>query len=242
MSEDNKYDELMRELTTRPLQMEVADKVRLLVEVAANDLAAWKAIYKLCIELRNFEISQLVQRNNFFMIFQGVLFAGICQSLGLVPVVSFVVCLVGVGVSGLQVCMACGAKYWQAHWEMNSSRAEQAMLNLTAGHTIIRKKIDELGVLGAEATSKLEQRSKLVELFAYDSNREIIKSDLETSRPNAYITNWLIMRKFSSSRIPIYAGIFFLVMWLILLLNTLDVPGGFHVPGWISGFSTSSSS
>ena len=32
-----------------------------------------KRIYEVAIETRNFEIAQLVHRNNFFMIFQGVL-------------------------------------------------------------------------------------------------------------------------------------------------------------------------
>lgn len=36
-------------------------------------------LYLQCIEIRNFEISNLVARNNFFMIFQGVLIAGLCS-------------------------------------------------------------------------------------------------------------------------------------------------------------------
>ncbi|NKB83263.1 hypothetical protein HED51_05300 [Ochrobactrum grignonense] len=36
-----------------------------LIGRSINDYEAWKDVYKLSIELRNFEINQLVQRNNF---------------------------------------------------------------------------------------------------------------------------------------------------------------------------------
>ncbi|MHC1910589.1 RipA family octameric membrane protein [Klebsiella pneumoniae] len=42
-----------------------------------GDLRAVKRLYELTIRIRDFEITQLSQRNNFFMIFQGVLFAGL---------------------------------------------------------------------------------------------------------------------------------------------------------------------
>ncbi|WP_146249894.1 MULTISPECIES: hypothetical protein [unclassified Pseudomonas] len=35
------------------------------VAYAVNDYEAWKDVFELCVELRNFEITQLVQRNNF---------------------------------------------------------------------------------------------------------------------------------------------------------------------------------
>ncbi len=37
----------------------------------AEKLSELKAVYKLAIETRNFEIHQLINRNNFFMLFQG---------------------------------------------------------------------------------------------------------------------------------------------------------------------------
>jgi hypothetical protein len=40
-------------------------------------LSELKAVYKLAIETRNFEIHQLINRNNFFMLFQGVLLAAV---------------------------------------------------------------------------------------------------------------------------------------------------------------------
>ena len=74
-----------------------------------KDFEALSQLYKLCIETRNFEITQLINRNNFFMIFQGVLLAGTMQSSGSIAIVSFLVCLCGLLISLLQTGMACGA-------------------------------------------------------------------------------------------------------------------------------------
>ncbi len=93
-----------------------------------EDLIAIKALFELTLELRNFEISQLVQRNNFFMIFQGVLLAGVVQSSHTKPVVSFLVCLAGLIVSISQTRMAAGAKFWQDYWQEALVRAEETML------------------------------------------------------------------------------------------------------------------
>ena len=59
-----------------------------------NDIEALKSLFKIALATRDFEITQLVQRNNFFMIFQGVLFAGVMQSAHTKPLVSFLVCFV----------------------------------------------------------------------------------------------------------------------------------------------------
>ena len=42
-----------------------------------ENISELKAVYKLAIETRNFEIQQLINRNNFFMLFQGVLLAAV---------------------------------------------------------------------------------------------------------------------------------------------------------------------
>ncbi|MEX3772509.1 hypothetical protein [Pseudomonas sp. MYb118] len=196
------------------------------VTAAVGDLAAWKAIYKLCIELRNFEISQLVQRNNFFMVFQGVLLAGICQSAGQIPIVSFMICLAGLGISLLQACMAAGAKYWQVHWEINTQRSEQAMTKITQYHRILRWQLNRRSVrLDKELEAKLENRALLVHLFEEDSNNDRVRKSVKESRPYAYFTNEFIMRKFSSSRIPIYAGFFLAMIWFVLLVCTVRFEG-----------------
>ncbi|PYC06334.1 hypothetical protein [Pseudomonas atacamensis] len=196
------------------------------VTAAVGDLAAWKAIYKLCIELRNFEISQLVQRNNFFMIFQGVLLAGICQSAGQIPIVSFMICVAGLGISLLQACMAAGAKYWQVHWEINTQRSEQAMTKITQYHRILRWQLNRHGVnIDKDLEAKLENRALLVHLFEEESNNDRVRRSVKESRPYAFFTNKFIMRKFSSSRIPIYAGFFLAMIWFVLLICTVRFEG-----------------
>jgi hypothetical protein len=207
------------------------------ISYASNDLDAWKRLYELCIDLRNFEISQLVQRNNFFMIFQGVLLAGVCQSAGQIPIVSFMVCLAGIVVSLLQAGMACGAKYWQVHWEVNTVNAEKSMTRMIKIHGKIRNKIATDGVLiDPLLLSRLQHRQFLIHLFQDDYNTESIKASLGGSRIKRRFINGLIMRRFSSSRIPIYAGIFLSLIWAVLLVNTTNLSWGVSMPTFISGF------
>ena len=58
-----------------------------------------KKLYYIAVKTRNFEITQLVQRNNFFMIFQGVLIACIIYSNNTVPFIHTAVCFVGIFIS-----------------------------------------------------------------------------------------------------------------------------------------------
>ncbi|WP_134163435.1 hypothetical protein [Pseudomonas citronellolis] len=239
MSDDADKDGLVTRETSRKLsRLKETHAAEDAVSMAVNDLSAWKSIYRLCIELRDFEISQLVQRNNFFMIFQGVLFAGVCQSAGSIPVVSFLVCLAGVGTSLLQACMAAGAKYWQVHWEINTQRSEQAMIKVAQYHRILRGQLRKRKIdLDKDLASRIENRALLANLFVENSNGELIRESLKGSRPNAIFLNWFIMRRFSSSRIPIYTGLFLAVVWLMLLFSTMRFEGlEFSVPKWVVGF------
>lgn len=93
------------------------------------DSGAMKRLFQIALETRNFEISQLVQRNNFFMIFQGVLLAGMVQSSHSKPVVSFLVCVAGLMVSVYQVKMAAGAKFWQEYWEAALHKVEKDLID-----------------------------------------------------------------------------------------------------------------
>src|SRR4051812_3139109 len=89
--------------------------------------AALKKIenFDIAMRMRDFEIGQLTTRNNFFMIFQGVLFAGLVQSTHSKPIVSVLVCVVGLLVSVFQIGMASGAKFWQEYWEAMLTQYEQ---------------------------------------------------------------------------------------------------------------------
>lgn len=95
-----------------------------------SKLESIKAVYEICIETRNFEINQLIQRNNFFMLFQGVLLAAALQNQASKPIVEVVICLAGVFVSMYQLQMACGAKFWQEWWESRVEHYEKKLRGL----------------------------------------------------------------------------------------------------------------
>ncbi len=94
----------------------------------SGDEKALKHLFKIALESRNFEITQLVHRNNYFMIFQGVIFMGLIQSTHNIPIVSFMICLVGLTTSIFQARMASGAKFWQEYWEAALSKIESSLL------------------------------------------------------------------------------------------------------------------
>lgn len=169
--------------------------------------------FRLCIEVRNFEVNQLVARNNFFMVFQGVLLAGLAQaSASAPPVVVFMICLVGVIASLMQAFMAAGAKYWQERWEAALEDAERACLSGDSNDT-------------ASLTKPLFGLSK--------SELESVLADRFKTRGPVFR---LLVRRFSVSQLPIYAGYLFATAWLVLLLCTINGPFGLLVPPFIVGF------
>jgi len=157
--------------------------------------------FELALQMREFEITQLAQRNNFFMIFQGVLLAGIIQSTHSIPVVSFLGCVAGFFISLFQVGMASGAKYWQEYWEAkltefepNSFHDDDCKYNNT-----VKDRLTKRGINGA--------------------------------------IECLIMRRYSVSRIPIWVGITFTVIWFFLILCTLRGYPPLGIPSFIVGFN-----
>ena len=177
-----------------------------------NDIEALKSLFKIALATRDFEITQLVQRNNFFMIFQGVLFAGVMQSAHTKPLVSFLVCFVGLAVSLFQAGMASGAKFWQEYWEEALKEVEKKLL---------------FRLCGPEA-----QRSYLLALFHDDREiyRKIVSRRLSGHKASFMsISSWLIMKQFSVSRIPIYVGLTLSIVWLFMIAAVVDIQ--------VSGFS-----
>lgn len=163
--------------------------------------------FRIALKMREFEITQLTQRNNFFMIFQGVLFAGLVQSAHTKPVVSFMVCIAGLFVAIFQIGMASGAKFWQEYWEQMLSEYER------------------------------KERGRDPELFHNDESRyaNTVKERIHR-HGYCGLTSKLILTKFSVSRIPIYVGIAFSVAWALLALSTLRSYPPIAVPGCIVGF------
>ena len=181
----------------------------------SDDLDAIKSLFAIILEIRNFEISQLVQRNNFFMIFQGVLFAGIVQSAHSKPVVSFLVCVAGFIVSVFQVGMASGAKFWQDYWQGVLQKIEVYMLKGIA----------------ADGDRKI-----LFHLFHRDECEytKIVKNQI--GQQSTGFVNSLILKKYSVSRVPIFVAIFLSIVWFLLVLCTLRGYPPLSVPSFIVGF------
>lgn len=184
-------------------------------DLSKNELESLKAVYKICIETRNFEINQLIQRNNFFMLFQGVLLAAALQNQASKPFVEFAICICGVFVSGYQLQMASGAKFWQEWWESRVDHYEEKLRNL-----------------------KTKESGHFFELFGISSAEvhKEISGRLKKTR-QCSLTNMLILQSFAVGRVPIKVSLVLLVTWILLLGHTVNFsafPDSF-VP--IKGFS-----
>jgi hypothetical protein len=174
-----------------------------------------KEAYRTALAARDLEINQLVQRNNFFMIFQGVLLAGLLQASGntkIIPVVAFLVCACGLCVSILQVMMASGAKFWQERWEQAVEDAEARLF----------------------PKPEPEKNASLFRVFSAPpaSINAIVDTRMRGKR-----LEYLVTARFSPSRLPVYAALAFALIWFLLLLCTLKPWGPFGVPSWITGFA-----
>lgn len=165
-----------------------------------GDLRAVKRLYELTIRIRDFEITQLSQRNNFFMIFQGVLFAGLAtlyqndKGEAFVPFIAFV----GLIVSLFQIGISSGAKYWQEYWEEAVKEIEEELLRV-------------MSLKGQETREKV-YRIFSISMVEVDAK---VKDRLNRSSTNRII-KYLVSCKFSVSRIPIYTALTFSFLWLSL--------------------------
>lgn len=178
-----------------------------------TDLDSLKSVYKICIETRNFEINQLIQRNNFFMLFQGVLLAAALQNQSSKPLVEFIICLTGVFVSFYQLQMASGAKFWQEWWESRVDYYE--------------KKLRSMKVMESE---------HFFELF--DTKSEDVHKEVSSrlNKQGRLLTDFLILRSFSVGRAPIKVSLVLLLAWLALTLHTLDFTVMSDLSGFVKGF------
>ncbi len=187
-----------------------------------KDEEAAHALYKQCLDIRNFEISNLASRNNFFMIFQGVLIAGVLQSSGSAPpVVMFLATLCGFGISVCQTMTSSGAKFWQNHWERELTKTEK-----------------NYGAVIKEASPKKRFYHLFKERKSADSN-QTGKAGNPTPSETRGVAERILIQRFSVSKSPVYAALIFSVFWLILLLCTLTYPRAFIgevITSSISGF------
>ena len=158
-----------------------------------------KDSYKLSIETRNFEINNFINRNNFFMLFQGVLLAAVMSNQASKPFVEFYICLLGVILSWYQINTGAGAKYWQTYWEKKADLTEsQYQSYLTS------KGLEPLP------------------LFKFNDNNSHESINLELLDGN-FIDRHIIRKKPSVTKIAIKASILIFIVWFLLLLHTLNL-------------------
>lgn len=181
---------------------------------SVSKIESLKSVYQICVDTRKFEISQLIQRNNFFMLFQGVLLAAALQTQNSKPMVEFIICVAGVWVSWYQMQMASGAKYWQEWWESRTVFYEIKLRELL----------------------RQEGIEHFYELFS--TPQEEVLETVEKAMKGTYpVTNCLILARFAVGRAPIKVGLVLLVVWIALLLTTINwydfrlgaIASGFYV-------------
>lgn len=196
---------------------------------------------ELDLRLREFEINQLTQRNNFFMIFQGVLIAGLVQSQGTAaPLITFSMSLLGVAASVLQIGMAGGAKYWQSRWEASTRSSEIAIV-------LELQKQNKLAVQTFTHDSKLlseEEQKKIREWNEQHPDHDdkiiddpsfigkVVQADIQAGpkRGLRRVADWWVRRyaiapKWSVSRIPIWVGAALFVFWVVIASHSIRIPG-----------------
>ena len=208
------------------------------------------AAYRLAHEMRTLEITQLANRNNFFMVFQGVLLAGLIQSQGGAPsIMNFCICLAGLVMALFQLQMAGGAKYWQIRWEVAVKKLELLLLEDLRGEKRVvqlftsdlshltdkeKTRIASINTESSRATDPLNATSTFID----DLVREDLRLEGTSSWPEAL---WQKLRlpfrsaiasRYSVSKTPLYAAAFLLFLWTILWLHTFALWGK-TVPGWI---------
>lgn len=185
-------------------------------EIISNEakISELKAVYKLAIETRNFEITQLINRNNFFMLFQGVLLAAVFSNQAPKPIVEFIICFSGIFISGHQIKVAAGAKYWQEWWELKTSEIEDK-LKETIG------KDNFIPLFSLEKGEETEKFKKKVRAKIEKPESKFLEIDF----------NNIIITKYSVSRVPVYTGFILMLTWIALFFSTL---------GWFHGFDFSS--
>lgn len=201
-----------------------------------------KKLYYIAVKTRNFEITQLVQRNNFFMIFQGVLIACIIYSNNTVPFIHTAVCFVGIFISFFQMQIAAGAKFWQEYWEIQVYEAEERLRkfyeevkNTTDFHTLFNKDIIEVKnsiYTNFYKDKKDKKNSKYwqiktvngTEIKTFNAPAIFWKKSLLCEFFIKYLpftrSKARILTKPSVSKIPVQTGRLLLISWLFLFISS----------------------
>lgn len=191
-------------------------------QTAQDNERRLKKIYYIAVKTRNFEISQLVQRNNFFMVFQGVLLASIIYSSNTVPFIQLMICITGCFVAIQQTKAAAGAKFWQEYWETEVIKAEKELETFYEN-----KKTTPISFI-----SIFDKKQSEIEIQVEERLNKKEPTKFESSILNLFSTKKLILEKPSVSKIPIRVGRGLTIIWIILAFSSLG--GASHGLKWLT--------
>ncbi len=151
------------------------------------------------------------------MVFQGVLLAYVLASPNNKPYVEFIICCCGVAVSWFQLNMSAGSKYWQEYWEKKVDRIEDKL----------------------NKHSSLE-KDEFIRLFKHGDEEfhKQLQNDISQDSSYGGFLKYIVLKKHSVSRQPIYTALALLIVWGLLCLQTINwnVVNGLHISQLIDGF------
>lgn len=175
------------------------------------------SIFDTVLSLRNFEIQNLGARNSFILTVNVALFA---YAINTNNKESFLLPIFGFFVSCLQVHMAAGAKFWQEAWEIKLSQIERELYRVYKRENISNKSDPFIHLF-----TSLEKEKK--EFQPHKSHEKEMRNLVIDKIGDNFIVPYLITRKFSVSRTPIYLGLCILCFWVILITKSLCIKGLF---------------
>lgn len=207
-------------------------------DLSDNAIGSRSRGLELDLRLREFEINQLTQRNNFFMIFQGVMIAGLVQSQGTAaPIITFSMSALGIATSMLQIGMAGGAKYWQSRWEASTRSSEIAIVLalIKRGEIPVQTFTHDSSLLTQDERDQIKDwniknpTDPLVD--DADFIKRVVLADITGSKRRGirwhldwWVRFFAISPKWSVSRIPIWIGAALLIFWTTIALFSIRVP------------------
>lgn len=193
-------------MTSQPVTPEQA------TQETSRRIKRLNAIYANVLELRNFETQNLNVRNSFILTINVGLFAYAAgKDLIVLP-------LFGMAVSLLQIHMAAGAKFWQEAWEGKLFDVERELYKIYCEENRHHPNADpfiHLFTPDPALDNGIDlERGQAAEL-SYCQEMQMKRRVTNRMRKRSPVS-WLISRKYSVSRTPIYLGILIAVFWALL--------------------------
>jgi hypothetical protein len=178
-------------------------------------------IYGRVLGLRNFEIQNLNTRNSFISAANIGLFAFAARQTD----TSWLLALLGIFVSGLQIQMAAGAKYWQEVWEHKLADMERKLYQVYTDENKLNSspshKFDPFVHLFTPEKMDGYTNNETINSEFYERQEDEIYKIMKGKLQADCWVNSIILKKYSVSRTPIYLGMVMAGFWVLLLLKII---------------------